>query len=482
MHADTPASRWNQIPDFGSDTNVADNVYLRALREQYDSLKKSIEGLQQRAAEAKRDLTNEELRSVIEQGEKAKALFTQIEDLTDIELRNAKVAEMNAKVAEATSRSFTATGDPDAVAGAGAAFAGQGGTNGDGFVPVGGARTSDRDPGFYTRDSKFSFVGDQFRAAQLGDKEAVQRLTQHTNAMRDNVHLRDVLGTTTGGGVGLIPPVWLADQYAGILHRRLRVAAQLRQVPWAGPYPWTIPVASNPVVLSTLAEGGAGSIETDPTYTTITVLPSNISGYSEVSRQMLEAANPAVDSIIWGDMLGAFYDMAETNTIAAIEATAGINVVTVLFQSTADMRGGILDGIAAIEDNGGGDGDLFFSRRVRWHQYLKLVDTTGRPIVVNNQSYGPTNAIGMGGAVGGFRNAVVGELESLPVVTSPTVNASRGYVVNSQELLFSISPPMQFSFEQPAGPQLIRIGVWGYMAAVPNRRPKSITRVHFSAF
>ena len=253
-------------------------------------------------------------------------------------------------------------------------------------------------------------------------------------------------------------------------------------MPWAGPYPWTIPIASNPVVVSTLSEGGAGTIETDPTYTTITVLPSNITGYSEVSRQLLEAANPAVDSIIWGDMLGAFYDMAETNTITTIEAQTGINVVTVLVQSTADMRGGILDGIAAIEDNGGGDGDLFFTRRARWHQYLKLADTTGRPIVINNQTYGPQNTIGVGGAVGGFRSPRVGELESLDVVTSPTVNASRGYVVNSQELLFSISPPMQFSFEQPAGPQLIRIGVWGYMAAVTARRPRAITRVFYSAF
>lgn len=466
---------------FGSDSNVGENVYLRALREQYDALKKSIEGLQQRAAEAKRDLTNEELRSVIEQGEKAKTLYTQIEDLSDIELRNAKVAEMNAKVAAATTRSFA--GEPGTEGGSGEGGGeGSGEGEGNGFVRVGGARTQDRDPGFYTRSSKYSFIGDQFRAVKMGDKEAIQRLTQHTNAMRDSVHLRDVLGTTTGGGIGLVPPVWLADQYAGILHRRLRVAAQLRQVPWAGPYPWTIPVASNPVVLSTLAEGGAGSIETDPTYTTITVLPSNITGYSEVSRQLLESANPAVDSIIWGDMLGAFYDMAETNTITAIEATAGINVVTVLFQSTADMRGGILDGIAAVEDGNAGDGDLFFTRRARWHQYLRLADTTGRPLVVNQSAYGPNNALGMGTPIGGFRNPRVGELEGLDVVTSPTVHASRGYVVNSQELLFSISPPMQFSFEQPAGPQLIRIGVWGYMAAVPNRRPKAITRVHYSAF
>lgn len=452
---------------------MAENVYLKSLREQYDGLKKSIEGLQQRAAEAKRDLTNEELRSVIEQGEKAKALYTQIEDLSEIELRNAKVQSMAAKVTAAIS-----DGQP-ASAPAGEGDTGQGDTQ---FRQLGGAQTQDRDPGFYTRGSQHSFVADQYRAAKLGDEQAKERLTRHSNALRDSVQLRDVLGTTTGGGVGLVPPVWLADQFAGILHRRLRVAAQLRQVPWAGPYPWTIPVASTAATLSNpSAEGPSTSIETDPTYTTITVLPTTISGYSEVSRQLLEGSNPAVDAIIWGDMIGAFYDNAETNTITAIEGVSGINLVTVTGTTIDLMRGGILDGIGAVEDNGGGDADLFFGRRARWHTYLKLADTAGRPIVVNNQSYGPNNAAGLGGATGGFRNPIVGEVENLSVATSPTVNASRGYVINSQELLFSVSAPMQFSFEQPAGPGLVRVGVWGYMAAVPNRRPKAITRITYNS-
>ena len=445
---------------------MAENIYLTKKREQYNTLKRSIEGLQKSAADAKRDLTNEEMRSVVDMSAEAETLYSQIKTLSDNELRDAQVQQMHDKLRTATAdhTDDSPAADPGTP------------------VPLGGATTQDRDPGYYTRGSKYSFVADQYRAKTLNDEAAKERLTQHSNALRDSVHMRDVLGTTTGGGVGLVPPVWLADQYAGILHRRLRVAAQLRQVPWAGPYPWTIPVASTAASVSTLAEGGTGSIETSPTYTTVTVLPSNITGYSEVSRQLLEAANPAVDSIIWGDMLGAFYDMAETNTIATIDGTAGINVATVSAQVVTAMRAGILDGIAAIEDNGGGDGDLFFTRRARWHQYLTLTDTTGRPIVINNQSYGPQNTIGVGTATDGFRNAVVGELESLPVVTSPTVHASRGFVVNSQELLFSISPPMQFSFEQPAGPQLIRVGVWGYMAAVANRRPTAITRILYTSF
>jgi len=452
---------------------VPENVYLKSIREQYNGLKTSIDGLQARAAEAKRDLTNEELRSVIEQGEKAKLLFTQIEDLSEIELRNAQVAAMNDRVQHAIAGQQRQGGDDDKP--------GEGG--GDDHtrsVNVGGANTQDRDPGFYTRGSRYSYVGDQYRAATFNDEQAKERLAKHSNALRDSMHMRDVLGTTSGGGIGLVPPVWLADQFAGILHRRLRVASQLRQVPWAGPYPWTIPVAATAATTTNLAEG-TNPTENDPTYTTITVLPATISGYSEVSRQLLEGSNPAVDALIWGDMIGNFYDNAETNTITAIEGATGINLATVTGTTVDLMRAGVLDGIAAVEDNGGGDADLYFGRRARWHTYLKLADTAGRPIVVNGQMYGPQNVAGLGNATGGFRNVIVGELENLAVATSPTVNASRGYVINSQELLFSISAPMQFAFEQPAGPALIRVGVWGYMAVVPNRRPKAITRITYNS-
>jgi HK97 family phage major capsid protein len=456
--------------------DVPDNVYLKSLREQYDALKNSIQGLQARAAEAKRDLTNEELRSVVEQGEKAKSLFTQIEDLSEIELRNAKVAAMNERVHAAI-----ADGKPDD------ADTGQSATAGDDqtrAVKLGGASTQDRDPGFYTRGSQFSFIGDQYRASKMGDTGAAERLQRHSNALRDNVHLRDVLGAgATTGGAGLVPPVWLAEQFAPVLHRKLRLAAQLRQVPWAGPFAWSIPIAGTVAKTSSTAEG-VNTTETDPTYTVLTVTPKAIMGYSEVSRQMLEASNPAVDGIIWGDLLGDFYDNAELEVIAAMNAQANVNAVTVsagvlTTTDVAAQRAGLLDGIAAISDAPAGDADIFVGRTARWTTYLKFTDTQGRPLILAQQ-YSPHNAVGEGGAVQGFRSAIQGTLENLSVVTSPTVAASTGFIVNSQEHLFSISPPMQFQFEQPAGPALVRVGVWGYEAVTFGRRPKAVTKITYS--
>jgi hypothetical protein len=456
---------------------MAENVYLRSLREQYDSLKKSIDGLQARATEAKRDLTNEELRSIIEQGEKAKLLYTQIEDLSEIELRNAKVAAMADRVHSAIASGDHGTG-------------GQGGdsgsndTNGQGsdgqFRQLGGAKTQDRDPGFYTRGSQHSFVGDQYRATKLGDTAAAERIAKHANALRDDVHLRDVLGAGASTfGAGLVPPVWLAEQFAPVLHRKLRVAAQLRQVPWAGAFPWSIPIAGTVALTSTITEG-VNSTETDPGYSILTVTPATIMGYSEVSRQMLEASNPAVDSVIWGDLTGDFLDRCETTVITALENQASVNLATVADNTVVTgMRNVVLDGIAAVSDNSGGDADIFVSKNSKWVSYLKLTDTTNRPLI-EAQRYAPTNAVGLQQPGQQFRSPIQGDLESLSVVTSPSVGTMRGFVINSQELLYQNSPPMQFSFEQPAGPALIRVGVWGYVAVVTGRRPKAITKIVYS--
>lgn len=467
---------------------MAENIYLRTLRENYEALRKSIAGLQTRAADAKRDLTNDELRSVVEMGEKADALFTQIEDLTNIAIRDAKVDQMQAALASAT-HARAADGSLDGDQGGGDNDAGGGG---GAAVRVGGGTTDARDPGHYRRSGgQFSYLGDQYRATKLGDKDAAQRLLDSARhaagqyGLKENEHVRDVLGGgATTFGAGLVPPVWMANLIAPVLHRRLRLAQVVRNVPWPGsPFPWTIPVSGTVAKSSTVAEG-VNSTETDPSYNLLTVTPKTIMGYSEVSRQMLDASNPAVDSLIWDDLIGDFYDNCELELIAALNAQAGVNAITVSAgtSSTTDLfnqRAGLLDAIATISDSSAGDPDIFVSRTGRWTTYLKFQDTTGRPVVLA-QRYNPQNAVGDGGLTQAFSNPIQGSLESLVVVTSPSVGASTGFVLNSQEVVVSISPPMQFRFDEPAGPALIRIGVWGYEAAITGRRPKAITKISYS--
>jgi HK97 family phage major capsid protein len=474
------------------------NPYLDAQREKYENLRTTIAGIQTRAREAGRDLTPDELRSIGNMNDSAAALDNEIKLLSAVELRNAEQRRLHAEVTAAMNGGDGGSigngpDDTDNTAGAGAGA-------GD-ITPVGqqqnraailaGTRAVDRDPGFYLRSrGQNSFLADVWLSQTQRDETAAARLTQHNRSARawldtpDGMELRDVLGAgATTNGAGLIPPVWLAAQFAPILHKRLRVATLLRNIPWAGPFAWTIPVATTAAQTTSTAEG-VNTTETDPGYSTVTVTPKAISGYSEISRQMLEASNPAVDSIVWGDMVGNFYDNVEADVIAHLSGLAGVNTVTVSAgaATTADImaqRAGILNAIAAVSDNNAGDATFFAGRNSRWITYLLMADSTGRPLITA-QRYNPNNAIGLGQELGGMRRVIVGELEALDVATSPTIAASTGFVVNGDEVLFSVSAPMQFRFDEPAGPALVRIGIWGYEAVSGARRPKAVTKITYS--
>jgi HK97 family phage major capsid protein len=456
---------------------AASVVYLDGIRQKYDSIRSAIEGLQTRATEQGRDLSVEEMTSITEMKKQGDGYVEQIRSLSDVVVRDAKVQTMQATVDMALFDAANIGGQH--------ARGGNGGQRTTGGTPQGGATTQARESGIYLRGGQHSFVADSYRAAQLGDRDAAQRLTDHSNAMRNSEKLRAVLGGgATTLGAGLVPPVWLAELYAPILHRRLRLASRVRQVPWPGtPFPWSVPISGTPALSSQVAEGVNTTI-TDPSYTILTVTPKGISGFAEVSRQMVDGSNPAVDAIIWEDLVGSFFDNCETDFITAVNGQAGVNAVTVSAgaTTTTDMllqRTGLLNAIAAISDNNAGDADFFVGKNSRWVTYLLMQDANGRPMVLAQQ-YAPQNAIGRGDLTQAYANPVQGSLENVGVITSPTVAASTGFVVNSQELAFSYSPPQQFLFEQPVGPGLIRLAIFGYEAIITGRRPKAITKITYS--
>jgi hypothetical protein len=439
------------------------NAYLTRLREKYGGIRASIEGLQERAASENRDLSVEERTSLNNMKTEGGTLYTEIENLTEIEERNAKVAQMDAAIERTIKRK---------------ADAGSGG---------GGKDAVDKDE-VYTRSAKYSFFSDHYRATVKGDQEAAKRLVDHQELVKEAEQYR---GVTSSTGAGMVAPIWLQDLFAPNLHRRLRVAGRLRQVPFAGPTAWTLGVAGTAADTQTQSTEGTNPTESAPTATVLTVTPKAISGYTDVSRQLLDSGNPAADAILWGDMIGDFYDDAETEVITAIAGQASINVIgPIVGQGTAGVgpftiaaRNAVLDAIAAVSDNSGGDADLFASRGSVWVNYLKILDgaggTVGRPLIVAER-YDAVNNVGRGDNAQGFRSPVQGNMENLEVVTSPSVAAATSFIVNSQELIFSISNPEQFTYREVVGPAEVRVGVWGYCTIITGRRPKAISKITYT--
>ncbi|MBN6037472.1 phage major capsid protein [Amycolatopsis sp. 195334CR] len=431
------------------------NPYLVRLREQHDALRSSIEGLQTRAAEGNRDLSEEELRSVTEQATQLKALTDQIESLTEVETRSRRVGELAASLNE----------DSDE----------------DKNVPLslGGEQsrsrttTRDRDPGHYrsvAAGGQHSFFGDHFRAVKHGDVEAKKRLDEHMRAV-----------TQASGGVGIVPPKWLLDEHQ-TLARQNRVVADLVRHIDLGQDP-------RPLVLSKQTGGTDANITTQSAegannagwgtdrYTSDvdTLTPVFKAAWQDVSRQLLDASTPAVDALIFGDLRSAWDAVVEGLTCAAILGASGTAAGTTFateaaFKASAAAIDAVVDAQTAVAGDQRGPADLAVMNFRRFGAFRKLKDNNNRPLMPVSR-YGPQNANGA------LDNRLIGDIEGVDAVASagvPTAYAEKYAVLRRNAVLLAESGVQDFTYEQAGGPAFVRMGLWGYVGTLV-RNPGSIS-------
>lgn len=436
------------------------NPYLRAKQEQYNALKTSVQGLTTRAAEEKRDLTDDELRSVQEQSEQMTTLAAQIKDLTDIENRNRQVADMAAQLATATE-----AGDGDTKP---ATPAGGDQTR---AVKLGGAQTRDRDPGHYTRNSGHSFFGDLYRSRMFRDEIASQRLIEHTRAL-----------DTTNDGVGVVPPNWLTQEFEILARQGRALANAVRNIPLGDdPRPLTLPKQVAGVTDDSVQEQDD---ENDPLANVDEwesdvdlVTPRPTAGKQIVSRQMLDMSNPAIDQLIYGDLLAEFNRQIEEKVGSAVIAGAGTPVVTfddeAAFATAGAAHDAVVDLGIAVREARKLPATLLAMRVRRWGAFKKLKDNDGRPLVPGG-SGGPVNVIGVGTV------QADGIIEDLPVIVTEGLGTSsypESFVAlrASDTLLFE-SNMLRFRFEEQAGPESVVLGIWGYTAVLVRQNGRSTKR------
>lgn len=425
------------------------NPYLVRLREQHDALRGSIEGLQTRAAEGNRDLSEEELRSVTEQATQLKTLTDQIEQLTDVETRSRKVGELAA--------SLDAGGDSQ---------------NLGGDHNRSRTTTQPRDPGHYrsaAEGGQRSFFADHFRANAQNDQEALKRLEEHSRAV-----------TQATGGTGIVPPKWLTDEYMSLARQTRAVANAVRRIPLGrDPRPLVLPkqtAGTDANVLTQSAEGAntAGWGTDRFTTNTDTLTPVTKAAYQDVSRQLLDSSTPAVDALIFGDLRAAWDAMVEGLVCAAILAGGTATGTTfaneAAFKANAAAIDAVIDAQTAVASDLRGPADLAIMNFRRFGNFRKLKDTANRPLMPVSR-YGPQNA------AGALDNLLVGDIEGVDVIGTagiPTAYAETYAVLRRQAVYLAESDVLDFQYEQVAGPSAVRIGVWGYIGTLV-RNPNSVS-------
>lgn len=414
------------------------STYLDRTRGQHDEIRSRIETLTASAVTEDRELTEDELRSVTEDGAKAQSLATLIETLHEQETRAAKVAAL-APVENRT---------------------------------AGGAKTEDRDPGHYrtaTDGGKHSFFGDAFRAKFSDDSAAATRLREHGQHMRAGL---SVAGT---GGPGIVPPKWMTDLYLPLSRQTRVVANQVTHLP-IGDDPRAIVLprqtAGTDAVVATQTENVAVSGADAFNTATETLTPAAIAGKQTVSRQLVDSATPAVDQLIFADLLAVYDAQIESLVTAALVTAAGAAVATFATEAAyaANAAGtgsvaynGLVDMETAIWKARFLPATLFAVSPTRYGALRKLAGQDGRPLLT---PYGPMNNVGStdGSAV---PNGLVGEIAGLPVfvtsgLTVAPAAAESHLATKASDTLLAEGDGLQFRFEEVAGPQQIVLGIWRY--------------------
>jgi HK97 family phage major capsid protein len=439
-----------------------ENVYLTTKRSEYESLQQSIRSLQDTAAEAKRGLTEDELRSITEMKVTGDKLFTEIEMLSESELRTASVRDMQARVSAAVHGSD------------GSGNQGKPGAGDDQVRKVGGGTAQERDPGHYRsvkEGGTGSFFADLYRARERGDEQAARRLAEHSRAL-----------DTGTDGVGVVAPKWLIEEFAELARQGRVLANLVRNVPLGNdPRPLTLPkqtAGADTEVTEQAAENDP--VEDDDAWDSDvdTVTPKPTSGIQVVSRQMLDMASPSIDQLIYGDLIAAYNLKVEKKVGAAIiavgtalPATSDTEVTDPSHYNRVAVKAAI-----AVRNARKLPANILAMSVNRWGDFIDLRDTTGRPLVTG-AGESPSNVIG-GADVGSLDGGRFRGLSLAP--TDGIALDDRFAAVRGQDVLLFESSMMRFRYEQPLGPESIKMGIWAYTAVLIRYGTASVKRVEIT--
>jgi hypothetical protein len=311
---------------------------------------------------------------------------------------------------------------------------------------------------------RFSFFRDQYRSQIEGDVEARSRLERHDLQVR-------AAGTTTTG-TGTVPPTWLFNEFAIIAHGARPTADTIRRVGITDANPVVIGVQNTPgaAVTAQASENTApndGSFNANQLVTT----PTTFTGKVDVSRQLLDGSNPAVDGLVFTDCMGSYNEQIELAVWAKMNAMAGAGLgYNGTFDASvagAQIPDAIIIAGTNVRTKRKAPPAVVFCSENMWGNMMLEKDTQGRPIIVAGYA-GPMNARGIGDAI--TYGHIAGQVAGLPVVPSWAA-ADNLFVSKADDVLLLESSTFNFRYEEVLGPESIRLGVWGYAAIVTDRYP-----------
>jgi hypothetical protein len=309
------------------------------------------------------------------------------------------------------------------------------------------------------------FFRDLLHAQIDRDPLAVERIDRHQLEVRAT--------GTTGTAPGVTPPTWLFEEFAILAHYGRPWADTLRRVPITDANPVNIGQHTGGAAVT--AQASEGTAPNDGSFVAgiLHSQPKTMTGKVDVSRQLVDSSNPAIDSLVYADAIGSYNEAVESAVAAALEAITP--VVTITYPgSYANMPDALVDAGASVRKHRKSQAQVVFCSNGAWAYMAKQKDTAGRPLITTGQ-YGPTNAVGIGQAA--QWDHIAGEVIGLVIVPSWAGTDNHLYVAKADDLLLLESSTFNFRYEEVLGPEAIRLGVWGHAAPVLGRYSTSAVKI-----
>jgi HK97 family phage major capsid protein len=423
--------------------------------------------LDKAADENRSALTPEEETQVSTFRAELERIGPELETLVSAESRSRQMADLVAEVDEGTGNDDGSTGTGEVR----------------GAAPGGPARftTQDRDPGHY-RSAKeggaHSFFHDMVyaRADVADDVDARTRLNEHQRALSTGV-----------AGAGIVPPKWLTEEFAPIARQERGIANAVRHIDLGDdPRPMTLPgqTAGTDAAIAEQATENTHPSETDGYATgTVTVTPKPTSGIQVVSRQMIDMTTPAVDELIYADMLAVYDEKIEAAVSTALVTAAGTAVTTFATEAAFVTGTAALDAMVDLEFAVWAarklPADLTVMRIPRWGKFRKLRDTTGRSLIppeFARQQMVNVNGVGTVAARGQIEDLAVIPTAGLGTTAYPESILG----MRARDTILFEGAVQRFRFEEVAGPESVKLGIWAY-TAVTVRYASSVKRIVVTA-
>jgi HK97 family phage major capsid protein len=441
------------------------NTFLTSLREKRESKTSLIQATLDRAAEEARDLSEVELANVEALNLEIKKLDERIEQMSDIEIRNQKAADLAAKV--------DANIEPKKEARAG------------GFSVT-------REELTYSERSNNDFLTDALKAQFKTDGDASARIARHQQEMA--IEKRAV---GTSNFAGLVVPQYLVDLYAPLARagRPFADAARKHQLPTQG----------MSVVISKINTGTTTAYQTsqntaavsqDIEDTTLTVNVNTIAGQQSVSKQaLLRGYN--IEGIVLGDLIRDYHTKLDNSLLngtgsngqplGLVNMTTGVLVTyTATTGTVAGLYPKIADAIQQIQSNIYVNPNAVIMHPRRLGFLLAGVDSSNRPLIVP-QAYNPMNAMGTGNGTPTYGNSGYSIL-GLPIIVDANIATNKGAGTN-QDTIFVVdlnethlweeaAAPTYVTFEEPNGKVAINIVLFGMSAFTAERYSKAVAQIN----